>query len=139
MTVSRFNRCISKNVFVGVLSSESSLNNYVGSDRSGWGYLANKAIWHNKGKVMYSSLISSIPSACGCQHTTTSADYEEGAFDTFTLKSQLFREPPHCMRMFGSRSTIVGAILRRSLSGRRHYWGDLEYGPRHAAILQEWS
>lgn len=38
-------------MFVGVVSSESRLNNYVGSDRSGWGYLANKAIWHNKGKV----------------------------------------------------------------------------------------
>lgn len=33
------------------MSSEARLNNYVGSDRSGWGYLANKAIWHNKSKV----------------------------------------------------------------------------------------
>lgn len=38
-------------MFVGVVSAESGLNNYVGSDKSGWGYLANKAIWHNKGKV----------------------------------------------------------------------------------------
>eukprot|EP00903_Cladosiphon_okamuranus_P007137 g6932.t1 len=47
----RIDRCVSKNVFVGVMSSESRLNNYVGSDRKGWGYLANRAIWHNKGKV----------------------------------------------------------------------------------------
>ncbi|CAM9188437.1 unnamed protein product, partial [Discosporangium mesarthrocarpum] len=44
-------RCVSKNIFVGVVSAESSLDNYVGSDRSGWGYLANKAIWHNKSKT----------------------------------------------------------------------------------------
>eukprot|EP00752_Nemacystus_decipiens_P011018 g9791.t1 len=47
----RIDRCVSKNVFVGVMSSESRLNNYVGSDKTGWGYLANKAIWHNKGKI----------------------------------------------------------------------------------------
>lgn len=47
----RRRRCVSKNVFVGVVSAESKLNNYVGSDRTGWGYLANKAIWHNKSKV----------------------------------------------------------------------------------------
>ncbi|CAM9095192.1 unnamed protein product, partial [Hapterophycus canaliculatus] len=47
----RIDRCVSKNVFIGVMTSESRLDNYVGSDRSGWGYLANKAIWHNKGKV----------------------------------------------------------------------------------------
>ncbi|CAM9356733.1 unnamed protein product [Ectocarpus sp. 12 AP-2014] len=47
----RIDRQVFINVFVGVVSSASALNNYVGSDRSGWGYLANKAIWHNKGKV----------------------------------------------------------------------------------------
>ncbi|CAM9328498.1 unnamed protein product, partial [Scytosiphon promiscuus] len=47
----RIDRCVSKNVFVGVMASDSRLDNYVGSDRSGWGYLANKAIWHDKGKV----------------------------------------------------------------------------------------
>jgi len=28
----------------------AALENYVGSDRYGWGYLANRAMWHNKGK-----------------------------------------------------------------------------------------
>ena len=43
-------KCVSKNIFVGVVSAAASIENYVGSDRYGWGYLANKAIWHNKGK-----------------------------------------------------------------------------------------
>ena len=33
------------------MSEGGSTDNYVGSDREGWGYLANKAIWHNKGKM----------------------------------------------------------------------------------------
>eukprot|EP00937_MAST-01D_sp_MAST-1D-sp2_P000811 g811.t1 len=45
------NKCISKNIFIGVMDTQAALDNYVGSDRYGWGYLANKAIWHNKGKV----------------------------------------------------------------------------------------
>lgn len=44
-------RCISKNIFIGVVTNESSLENYIGSDRYGWGYLANKAIWHGKSKT----------------------------------------------------------------------------------------
>ena len=44
-------KCISKNIFVGIMTSNGSTDNYVGSDRDGWGYLANKAIWHNKGKM----------------------------------------------------------------------------------------
>ena len=44
-------KCVSKNIFVGVVSSNGSIDNYVGSDRYGWGYLANIAIWHNKGKM----------------------------------------------------------------------------------------
>jgi alpha-tubulin suppressor-like RCC1 family protein len=44
-------KCVSKNIFVGVMSEGGSTDNYVGSDREGWGYLANKAIWHNKGKM----------------------------------------------------------------------------------------
>lgn len=35
-------RCISKNIFVGVMCDTCPLDNYVGSDRKGWGYLANK-------------------------------------------------------------------------------------------------
>lgn len=33
------------------MTAEGSLDNYVGSDRHGWGYLANKAIWHSKSKT----------------------------------------------------------------------------------------
>ena len=44
-------KCVSKNIFIGIMCAESPLDNYVGSDRFGWGYLANKAIWHNKGKL----------------------------------------------------------------------------------------
>ena len=44
-------RCVSKNIFIGVGTDKAKLDNYVGSDRFGWGYLANKAVWHNKGKV----------------------------------------------------------------------------------------
>ena len=44
-------KCVSKNIFVGVVAANASVENYVGSDRYGWGYLANKAIWHNKGKM----------------------------------------------------------------------------------------
>jgi len=44
-------KCVSKNIFIGVMTVDGSLDNYVGSDKYGWGYLANKAIWHNKGKI----------------------------------------------------------------------------------------
>ena len=44
-------KCVSKNIFVGVMTENGNTDNYVGSDREGWGYLANKAIWHNKGKM----------------------------------------------------------------------------------------
>ena len=44
-------KCVSKNIFVGIMTENGSIDNYVGSDREGWGYLANKAIWHNKGKM----------------------------------------------------------------------------------------
>jgi hypothetical protein len=44
-------KCVSKNIFVGIMTENGSTDNYVGSDREGWGYLANKAIWHNKGKM----------------------------------------------------------------------------------------
>lgn len=42
---------MSKNIFIGVCTAEGALDNYVGSDRFGWGYLANKAVWHNKSKA----------------------------------------------------------------------------------------
>ena len=44
-------RCISKNIFVGVMTEDARCDNYVGCDRHGWAFLANKAIWHNKSKI----------------------------------------------------------------------------------------
>jgi alpha-tubulin suppressor-like RCC1 family protein len=44
-------RCISKNIFIGVATREARLDNYVGCDPCGWAFLANKAIWHNKAKL----------------------------------------------------------------------------------------
>lgn len=47
----RIDKCVSKNIFIGICTSDSALGNYVGSDMFSWGYLANRAIWHNKSKV----------------------------------------------------------------------------------------
>ncbi|KAG5178332.1 concanavalin A-like lectin/glucanase domain-containing protein, partial [Tribonema minus] len=47
----RIDRCVSKNIFIGVAHADAALDAYVGSDRHGWGYLANRAIWHDKAKV----------------------------------------------------------------------------------------
>lgn len=47
----RLDTCVSKNIFIGVCTPDASMENYVGSDAYGYGYLANKAIWHNKTKV----------------------------------------------------------------------------------------
>ena len=44
-------RCVSKNIFIGVATREARLDNYVGCDRYGWAFLANKAVWHNKSKL----------------------------------------------------------------------------------------
>lgn len=44
-------RCVSKNIFVGVATVDAPLHNYIGSDEHGWGYLANTALWHKKTKV----------------------------------------------------------------------------------------
>lgn len=44
-------RCISKNIFVGVVSPEARTDNYVGCDKHGWAFLANRAVWFNKGKL----------------------------------------------------------------------------------------
>lgn len=43
-------RCVSKNIFIGISTAEGKLDNYVGCDRFGWGFLANRAVWHNKSK-----------------------------------------------------------------------------------------
>jgi hypothetical protein len=44
-------RCVSKNIFIGVATREGRLDNYVGCDNYGWGFLANQAIWHGKAKL----------------------------------------------------------------------------------------
>jgi hypothetical protein len=44
-------RCVSKNIFIGVVAEEARCDNYVGCDRFGWAFLANRAIWHNKSKT----------------------------------------------------------------------------------------
>lgn len=44
-------RCISKNIFIGVVTEDARSDNYVGCDRYGWAFLANKAVWHNKVKI----------------------------------------------------------------------------------------
>lgn len=35
------------------MHKNGTLYNYLGSDENGWGYIANKAIWHNKGRIRY--------------------------------------------------------------------------------------
>lgn len=35
-------RCTSKNIFLGICTAEANLDNYIGSDKNGWGFLANK-------------------------------------------------------------------------------------------------
>ncbi|KAF4145274.1 Ubiquitin-transferase HECT domain-containing protein [Phytophthora infestans] len=47
----RLDTCVSKNIFIGVCTADASMDNYVGSDAYGYGFLANKAIWHNKAKL----------------------------------------------------------------------------------------
>ena len=44
-------RCVSKNIFIGVASKDAKLDNYVGCDMYGWAFLANRAVWHNKSKI----------------------------------------------------------------------------------------
>ncbi|DAZ94132.1 TPA: hypothetical protein N0F65_010376 [Lagenidium giganteum] len=47
----RIDKCVSKNIFVGVCTQQANLENYIGSDAFGYGFLANKAVWHNKTKL----------------------------------------------------------------------------------------
>lgn len=47
----RIDRCISKNIFIGITTADARLDNYVGCDKYGWAFLANKAVWHNKSKL----------------------------------------------------------------------------------------
>ncbi|KAG2984339.1 hypothetical protein PC118_g8927 [Phytophthora cactorum] len=47
----RLDTCVSKNIFIGVCTADACMENYVGSDAYGYGFLANKAIWHNKAKL----------------------------------------------------------------------------------------
>ena len=47
----RVDRCVSKNIFIGVMDENGAVGNYVGSDDHGWGFLANRAVWHKKAKT----------------------------------------------------------------------------------------
>ncbi|KAL3667951.1 hypothetical protein V7S43_006828 [Phytophthora oleae] len=47
----RLDTCVSKNIFIGVCTADASMENYIGSDAYGYGFLANKAVWHNKAKL----------------------------------------------------------------------------------------
>ena len=38
-------------MFIGVTGASARLDNYVGCDRHGWAFLANRAVWHNKSKL----------------------------------------------------------------------------------------
>jgi hypothetical protein len=44
-------RCVSKNIFIGVVTPDARRDNYVGCDKHGWAFLAYRAVWHNKGKT----------------------------------------------------------------------------------------
>ena len=66
-------RCISKNVFIGVSTAEARLDNYVGCDSHGWAFLANKAMWHGKSKSKtYGELF------CTGDMITVSLDLDKG-------------------------------------------------------------
>lgn len=47
----QIDRCVSKNIFIGVVTADAKMDGYVGSDRHGWAFLSNKAIWHGKAKT----------------------------------------------------------------------------------------
>jgi hypothetical protein len=66
-------RCVSKNIFVGVSTAEARLDNYVGCDTHGWAFLANKAVWHGKSKLKtYGELF------CTGDTVTVSLDLDKG-------------------------------------------------------------
>lgn len=75
-------RCVSKNIFIGVAAREAHLNNYVGCDKFGWAFLANKAVWHNKSKTKtYGDLFRSGDTV------TVILDLEEGTL-AFNLNNK---------------------------------------------------
>jgi hypothetical protein len=47
----QIDRCVSKNIFIGVCTADAKFDNYCGCDKNGWAFLANKAVWHNKTKI----------------------------------------------------------------------------------------
>src|SRR5687768_12135664 len=58
--------CVSKNLFIGVVGAEATMESYVGADAHGWGYLANRAIWHDKAKVRYMSCNLTLAAIMQC-------------------------------------------------------------------------
>lgn len=68
-------RCVSKNIFIGVSTAGARLDNYVGCDTHGWGFLANRAVWHGKSKLKsYGDLF------CTGDVLTVSLDIDEGRY-----------------------------------------------------------
>lgn len=66
---------MSKNIFVGVSTASARLDNYVGCDTHGWGFLANRAVWHGKSKLRtYGDLF------CTGDVLTVSLDIDEGGW-----------------------------------------------------------
>ncbi|CAM9219760.1 unnamed protein product [Ectocarpus fasciculatus] len=44
-------KCSKGNVFIGVVTSDASIDSYIGSDRHGWGFIGTPSLWHDHGKV----------------------------------------------------------------------------------------
>ena len=73
-------RCVSKNIFIGVSTAGARLDNYVGCDTHGWGFLANRAVWHGKSKLKtYGDLF------CTGDVLTVSLDIDEGKYHIMLL------------------------------------------------------
>eukprot|EP01041_Mallomonas_annulata_P001744 gene1744-3367_t len=47
----RVDKCEKGDIFIGVCTSEASVDTYVGGDKYGWGMIATRSLWHNQTKV----------------------------------------------------------------------------------------
>lgn len=47
----RLDRCERGHVFIGVATSQCSMQTYVGGDKHGWGMIGTQALWHDRRKV----------------------------------------------------------------------------------------
>ena len=46
----RLDNCPKGHIFLGVATSRSNIDGYLGCDRHGWGFIGNRGVWHNKHK-----------------------------------------------------------------------------------------